>query len=121
MVVSTEGMLNNEYLLLEKTFQDFQDYINDLAIGVEAKQFILNNIDTPEKAAIFLSEVNQRMNSVGENGRVVYNRDNEEVFKAIVTDIKNAPVKYYYIKNSIQTKTEGQRRYYFIETDKTTT
>ena len=61
------------------------------------------------------------MNSVGENGRVVYNRDNEEVFKAIVTDIKNAPVKYYYIKNSIQTKTEGQRRYYFIETDKTTT
>jgi len=37
MVVSTEGMLNNEYLLLEKTFQDFQDYINDLAIGVEAK------------------------------------------------------------------------------------
>lgn len=121
MVVSTEGMLNNEYLLLEKTFQDFQDYINDLAIGVEAKQFILNNIDTPEKAAIFLSEVNQRMNSVGENGRVVYNRDNEDVFKAIVTDIKNAPVKYYYIKNSIQTKTEGQRRYYFIETDKTTT
>ena len=121
MIVSTEGMLNNEFLLLEKTFQDFQNYINDLTIGVEAKQFILNNIDTPEKAAIFLSEVNQRMNSIGENGRVTYNRDNVEVFKAIVTDIKNAPVKYYYIKNSIQTRTEGQRRYYFIETDKTTT
>lgn len=126
MVVSTEGkdnlgMLNNEYLLLDKTFQDFQDYINNLSVGVDVKEFILNNIDTPEKAAIFLSEVNQRMNFKGEDGKLHYDRENGDTFRAIVTDIKNAPVKYYYIKSSIQTKSEGQRRYYFIETDKTTT
>jgi len=41
------------------------------------------------------------MNYVGEDGRIHYNRENGDVFKAIVTDIKNAPVKYYYIKSSI--------------------
>ena len=121
MVVTVEGMLNNEFLLLDKTFQDFQNYINNLAIGTKTKEIILNNIDTAEKAAIFLSEVNQRMNTLQENGRVTYDRSNESVFEAIVEDIKKAPVKYYYIKNSIQTNTEGQRRYYFIETDKITT
>lgn len=121
MVVTKEGMLNNEFLLLEKTFQDFQNYINNLSISTQVKETILKNIDTAEKAAIFLSEVNQRMNTVQENGRVKYDRNNETIFKAIVDDIKKAPVKYYYIKNSIQTNTEGQRRYYFIETDKTTT
>lgn len=121
MVVSTEGMLNNEFILLEKTFQDFKDYINNLKVGTDVKQFILSNIDTPEKAAIFLSEVNQRMNFKGEDRKITYDRENGDTFRAIVSDIKVAPVRYYYIKNSIQTKNEGQRRYYFIETDKTTT
>lgn len=121
MVVSTDNMLNNEYILLEKTLQDFYDYVNSLNVGTDVKEFITNNIDTAEKAAIFLSEVNQRMNFIGEDGRMQYNRENGDVFKAIVTDIKKAPVKYYYIKSSVQTRNEGQRRYYFIETDKTTT
>jgi len=113
-------MLNNESILLEKTLWDFYDYINGLNVGADVKEYIINNIDTAEKAAIFLSEVNQRMNFVGEDGRIQYNRENGDVFRAIVTDIKKAPVKYYYIKSSVQTKNEGQRRYYFIETDKTT-
>jgi hypothetical protein len=64
-------------LLLDGTLQEFYDYINSLSISSSTKSKIQAEIDTAEKAMLFLSEINRIMNTTNETGQKIYPRTND--------------------------------------------
>jgi len=69
-------MKEEEYDLLNKTVQDFYSYIETLEFGDSIKSLITSKIDTAEKAVIFLSELNRKLNTKDETGKLQYPREN---------------------------------------------
>lgn len=127
----SQSMQEEEFFLLNKSLQDFYDYIESLNLLNTTKQAIYADIDTAEKATIFLSEINRVLNTTDEAGNKIYPREDpapqegekqvttvNDKIKAVVNDIKTKQPTYYYVSTSYKVD-EGKYRIRFIETDET--
>lgn len=116
--VRSTNMKPEEYDLLDKSLQNFYDYIETLDFNTSTKAAIISKINTAEKAVIFLSEMNRLMNSKDESGKPQYLRTNNEKALAIVNEINNKKPTYYYITAAYKPeKDKDIYRMRFIETD----
>ena len=115
--VDFRSMYDQEYLLLDGTLQEFYDYINSLSISSSTKSKIQAEIDTAEKAMLFLSEINRIMNTTNELGQKIYPRNNDTQFIQVVEQIKAAPIDYVYINNIYKTADNTYRVHYIPTTD----
>lgn len=108
--ISKNKMLAKEYMLFNKTLNDFYNYIDELfGEAIIQKNDVIKIIDTPEKAAIFLSELNnpdRKFNIVNEDTQeVTYIRNNYQGMLELAQSIAAKEPKYYYIR-----KTKGTRK-----------
>lgn len=116
--IRSTNMKPEEYNLLDKTLQSFYDYIETLDFDTDTKATIVSKLDTPEKAVIFLSEMNRLMNTKNEAGQLQYQRNDNDKAKSIVNEISNKKPTYYYITAAY--KPEQDKAVYrmrFTETD----
>jgi hypothetical protein len=115
-------MKEEEYDLLNKTVQDFYNYIETLEFSSSIKSLIASKIDTSEKAVIFLSELNRKFNIKDSAGKLQYPRDNsqetDDKIKAIIKEIDTKPPTYYYISSCyLPNQKSSKYRVHFIQTD----
>lgn len=82
----------NEYLGDKYKLVDFANIVNLWNISNKAKESIINDMDTPEKAVTYLYKVNEQF----VNGE----RNNEKELLKIAEQINNAGKKYYYIEKA---------------------
>lgn len=116
--IRSTSMLQEEYYLLDKSLEDFYNYIDGLEVTESTKASIKEKINTAEKAVLFLSEVNRLLNSTTDNQTVVYNRTDDTKLVNIATSIDNAKPNYYYISSGYSTG-DGDYRMHFIQTNET--
>ena len=116
MDLRSQSMLDTEFLLLNKSLQEFYDYINTLDFSQATKDSIISKINTAEKATIFLSELNKRLNSKDEQGVKTYPRNDNDKVKAILNDIETKQPTYYYVSKSFKVD-DGKYRVHYIVTD----
>lgn len=114
--IRSTSMKEEEYDLLDKTLQDFYNYIETLELNDSTKSIILSKINTSEKAVIFLSELNRKLNTKDDSGNIQYLRTNNDKVRTIVNEIDTKPITYYYVTNSYKVD-EGKYRIRFTETD----
>lgn len=114
--IRSTSMKEEEYDLLDKTLQDFYNYIETLEFNENTKATILSKINTAEKATIFLSELNRQLNTKDETGNKLYPRNNNDKVNAIVNEIETKPLTYYYVTTSYKVG-EDKYRTRFTETD----
>lgn len=115
--IDFRNMNEQEYLLLDGTLQEFYDYINSLDISSSTKSKIQAEIDTAEKAMLFLSEINRVMNATDELGQKIYPRNNDTQFIQVIEQIKAAPVDYIYVNSIYKTADNTYRVHYIPTTD----
>lgn len=115
--IRSTNMKEEEYALLDKSLQDFYDYIETLDFDTSTKAAITSKINTAEKAVIFLSEMNRLMNTKDEADQTQYLRVDNKKALSIVNEINNKKPTYYYVSTSYKVD-EGKYRVRFIETDK---
>ena len=120
MDLRSQSMLDTEFLLLNKSLQEFYDYINTLDFSQATKDSIISKINTAEKATIFLSELNKRLNSKDEQGVKTYPRNDNDKVKAILNDIDTKQPTYYYVSKSFKVD-DGKYRVHYIVTDEKAT
>lgn len=114
--IRSTSMKEEEYDLLNKSLQDFYNYIETLDFDTPTKANIISKINTAEKAVIFLSEMNRLMNTKDETGKIQYLRADNKKALSIVNEINNKKLTYYYVSVSYKVD-EGKYRIRFIETD----
>lgn len=110
--ISKKGMIGQEALLFGKNLQAFYEYIDQLFGEAEIqKSKVIDLLDSPEKAAIFLSE----LNSLNEDNTPIYSRNNPIQMEQLAEQIAAKKPNYYIIR-----KVEyhgGTYRHYFIPVD----
>ena len=116
----SQSMYEEEYHLLNKTLQDFYNYIDTFSIPVESKEIIKNKINSAEKAILFLSEINKKLNITDEENNISYPRNDGKSMVTIATNISTTKPNYYYI-SSVQKVDENRYRMHFIQTDESST
>lgn len=114
--IRSTSMKPEEYELLDKSLQDFYDYIETLGFDTSTKALITSKINTAEKAVIFLSEMNRLMNTKDDSGNMQYLRDNNDKAASIVNEISTKKPTYYYVTASYKVD-DHKYRIRFTETD----
>jgi len=83
---------------------DFKAYLNSL--DLKDYSTILEKINNPEKAIVFLSKLNEELEPD--------DRSNESLLK-IADEVANLETKYYYIRKRRKgVGRDGEDRYYFV-------
>jgi len=83
---------------------DFKAYLNSL--DLKDYSTILEKINNPEKAIVFLSKLNEELEPE--------DRSNESLLK-IADEVANLETKYYYIRKRRKgVGIDGEDRYYFV-------
>lgn len=113
--IDVRSMYDKEYLLLDGTLQEFYDYIDSLEVSVATKTKIKSDINTAEKAMLFLSQINMIMNTTDETGQKIYPRNDEEKLKQAINSVTAAPVEYFYV-NGIYKVADDKYRIHYIPT-----
>lgn len=99
-----------DLLFFNSTLKDFYNIVQSYNINQELKNRIIKEINTPEKAAIFIYKINELAKN---------NRSNNDIFTKILDLINNANTKYYYIES--KNKENSKYRYKIIPVEDATT
>lgn len=107
--ISKKGMLGKEAILFKRNLKEFQDYLFELFGEAEVQRdTVMELLDSPEKAAIFLSE----LNATNENGNPKYDRSNYPQLQQLAEQIAASNPNYYMIRKVKYYG--GVYRHYFI-------
>lgn len=118
--VKPENFPQNEKELVTsfyKTLSDFAQVVNSWGITQNTKDYIIQTMNNPEKAAIFIYKVNEQF-PADSAGMAV--RTNDDAIRSIAENIvsvaENGQYQYYYIENKEQTSSTsiGKRIKYKI-------
>lgn len=98
--------LEDAFIYGQATVQDFLKYIYDLKDDKgnifflsDDRNYIEKNIDSPEKMALFVTEIKNRRNST--TNRQLTETHKKELLKEIIPNILNTKYKYYFV-NSVK-------------------
>lgn len=102
--IKYDNFIAQERELLDGTMDDFKAYLNSL--DLKDYSTILEKINNPEKAIVFLSKLNEELEPD--------DRSNESLLK-IADEVANLETKYYYIRKRRKgVGRDGEDRYYFV-------
>lgn len=96
------------FKLDRQNYSSFKERVNKWGISEETKNYILDNINNPEKIAVFIYKVNEQLQDL---------RTDNEAMVRIVDMINNAGVRSYYIDRRIWKPEKGRYQYRVIPTD----
>lgn len=103
-------IFNGEDILFKNNskYSSFKEIISKWSISDSTKNNIFNKINTPEKIALFIYKVNERLEN---------NRDNDEEINNIVNEIDTADKRYYYIESKDWIEEKSIFKYKVIPTN----
>lgn len=98
--------IEDGFIYGQSTVQDFSDYIYGLKDGEgrifflsDNRKFIEENIDSPEKMALFVTEIKNRRNST--TNKQLTEAHKKELLETVIPNIVKAKRKYYFV-NSVK-------------------
>lgn len=109
-IVNTR-IFNGEDILFKEdrqNYSSFKNIVNKWHISDSVKTHILEQINTPERIAMFVYKINERLED---------NREGEKEIDQIVTEIESAGKKYYYIESRDWIPGRNTFKYKVIPTD----